>query len=89
VRKWRSSSPFANAELASLGVVERTRVEVEYGNCLAAIAVCQRGHQAQLPHEWVKLAASYGVELQQARARLWCSKCGGRMPRVEVYRVGG
>lgn len=59
----------------------------DYGNAFAAIAVCSCGHAAQLPHEWVKLAASYGVELEQARARLRCSKCGARMPRVEVYRV--
>ncbi|HEY6456017.1 MAG TPA: hypothetical protein VIY90_12135 [Steroidobacteraceae bacterium] len=59
----------------------------EYGNAFAAIAVCSCGHEAQLSDEWVKLAAMYGIELQQARARLRCSKCGARMPRVEVYRV--
>lgn len=60
----------------------------DYGNAFAAIAVCQCGHHAQLPDEWVKLAATYGMELEQARARLKCSKCGGRMPKIEVYRVG-
>lgn len=59
----------------------------EYGNALAAIAVCGCGRQAQLPHEWVKLASMFGLELERARARLRCSKCGRRMPRVEVYRV--
>jgi hypothetical protein len=60
-----------------------------YGNCFAAVARCPCGHDAQLPHEWVKLAAGYGKEFEQSRARLRCGKCGGRMPRVEVYRVGG
>jgi hypothetical protein len=59
----------------------------EYGNAFAAIAICSCGHEAQLPHEWIRLTASYGLELQQERARLRCSKCGARMPRVEVYRV--
>jgi hypothetical protein len=61
----------------------------EDGNCLAAVAVCACGHQRQLPHEWVKLATGYGPELEKARARLRCQKCGARMPRVEVYRVPG
>jgi hypothetical protein len=56
-----------------------------YGNAFVAVAICSCGHEAQLPGEWVKLAASYGVALQKARARLRCSRCGGRMPRVEVY----
>jgi hypothetical protein len=60
-----------------------------YGNAFAAIARCACGHDAQLPHEWVALATGYGQELQQARARLRCKKCGGRMPKVEVYRVPG
>jgi hypothetical protein len=48
-----------------------------YGNSFGAIAVCGCGHEAQLPHEWVKLAAMYGHELEQAKARLRCSECGG------------
>jgi hypothetical protein len=56
------------------------------GNCFAAIARCPCGHDAQLPAEWVALATGHGRELQQARARLRCRKCGGRMPRVEVYQ---
>jgi hypothetical protein len=60
-----------------------------YGNSYAAVARCACGHDSQLPDKWVKLAVGYGVELQQARARLRCKKCGGRMPRVEVYRVAG
>lgn len=59
----------------------------DYGNALAAIAACCCGHEAQLPHEWVKLSGSLSVDLEKARARLRCSKCGARMPRVEVYRV--
>jgi hypothetical protein len=61
----------------------------EYGNCFAAVARCACGHDAQLPHERVKLAAGYGAELQQSRARLRCTQCGAKMPRVEVYRVEG
>jgi hypothetical protein len=53
------------------------------------VAICACGHDAQLPDEWVKLAAGYGADLEKARARLRCVQCGGRMPRVEVYRVGG
>jgi hypothetical protein len=60
-----------------------------YGNCFAAVARCPCGHDAQLPHEWVALAAGYGAELENGRARLRCTKCSGRMPRVEVYRVTG
>jgi hypothetical protein len=41
------------------------------------------------PTNWVKMAAGFGRELEKARARLKCMKCGARMPRVEVYRVGG
>jgi hypothetical protein len=59
-----------------------------YGNSFAAVARCPCGHDAQLPDRWVKLAAGYGQELEKARARLRCGKCGGRNPRVEVYRVG-
>lgn len=60
-----------------------------YANSFAAVAICACGHQAQLPHDpWVRLATGYGVELERARARLRCRKCGVRMPRVEVYRVG-
>jgi hypothetical protein len=59
-----------------------------YGNCFAAVARCACGHERQLPAEWVQLAARYGAELQQARARLRCTKCGARMPQVQVYRVG-
>jgi hypothetical protein len=58
-----------------------------YNNRFAAVARCTCGHVAQLPHKWVALAAGYGQELQQARARLRCGKCGGRNPRVDVYRV--
>jgi hypothetical protein len=58
-----------------------------YGNCFAAVARCNCGHDAQLPDEWVNLATGYGRELETARARLRCGKCGGRMPRIEVYRV--
>jgi hypothetical protein len=58
-----------------------------YGNTFAAVARCPCGHDAQLPDEWVALAAGYGAELERAKARLRCGKCGGRMPRVEVYRV--
>jgi hypothetical protein len=60
-----------------------------YGNSFAAVAVCPCGHEGQLPHEWVKLAVGRGAELEQARARLRCRKCGARMPRVEVFRVPG
>ncbi len=59
----------------------------EYGNRFAAISVCSCGHEAQLPHEWVKLAANNDFGLQSLRSRLRCTKCGGRMPRIEVYRV--
>jgi hypothetical protein len=59
----------------------------EYGNCFAAIARCACGHDAQLPDEWVKPAMSHAPELEKARVRLRCRKCGGRNPRVEVYRV--
>jgi hypothetical protein len=59
----------------------------KYGDCFAAVARCKCGHDAQLPQEWVRMAAMYGKEKEQARARLRCSKCGCRMPRVEVYRV--
>jgi hypothetical protein len=59
----------------------------EYGNSFAAVVHCVCGHQRQLPDRWVALAIGYGAELQKARARLRCGKCGGRMPRVEVYRV--
>lgn len=59
----------------------------EYGNALAAIAVCACGHEAQLPDAWVRLAGACGVEMERERAKLKCSKYGGRMPRVEVYRV--
>ena len=61
----------------------------DYGNCFAAVARCTCGHDAQLPDTWVKPAAGYGAEREAARARLRCKKCGGRMPRVEVYRVPG
>jgi hypothetical protein len=60
-----------------------------HGNCFAAVAVCACGHARQLPDEWVKLATRYGSELDKVRARLKCTECGARMPRVEVYRVGG
>lgn len=60
-----------------------------YGNSFAAVARCTSGHDAQLPDQWVKLATGYGPDLERALARLRCSKCGGRGPRIEVYRVGG
>jgi len=60
-----------------------------YGNSFAAVARCVCGHERQLPDRWVQLAVATGHELQQARARLKCAKCGARMPRVEVYRVSG
>jgi hypothetical protein len=59
----------------------------EYGNRLAAVTRCSCGHESQLPDQWVKLAATYGADLEKARARLRCTKCGGRGPRIEVYRV--
>jgi hypothetical protein len=59
-----------------------------YGNSFAAVAISTYGHEAQLAHEWVNVAAGYGAELKSARARLRCTVCGARMPRVEVYRVG-
>jgi hypothetical protein len=52
----------------------------EYGKSYAALARCGCGHCSQLPAAWVKLATGYGRELEQARARLRCLKCGGRMP---------
>jgi hypothetical protein len=60
-----------------------------YGNAFAAVARCPCGHDAQLPHEWVNLATGYGAELERDKARLRCRKCGGRVSRVEVYRVSG
>jgi hypothetical protein len=58
-----------------------------YGNAFAAVARCACGHDSQLSDEWVQLAVGFGAELEKARARLRCRKCGGRMPRIEVYRV--
>jgi len=59
-----------------------------YGNSFAAVARCACGHDAQLQDQWVKLAAGYGAQLERAKARQGCRKCRGRVPRVEVYRVG-
>jgi len=60
-----------------------------YGERFAAIAGCRCGHDAQLPHEWTRMASLYGAEKEEACARLKCRKCGRRGARVEVYRVPG
>jgi len=57
----------------------------EFGHAYAVFAVCQCGHVREIKDGW-KVAKEGWLKVEQLRARLRCSKCRGRTPRIEVYR---
>ncbi len=58
----------------------------EYGHAYAVVAICQCGHVAEVADGWSQAKAGGDREFQRLRARLRCAKCGGRMPKIEIYR---
>ena len=55
-----------------------------YGNAFAVLAICSCGHAAELLGAYAAVGTDWNFE--GMRARMKCGRCGGRSPKIEVYR---
>jgi hypothetical protein len=72
------AKPLQVADNTPIGDFHYDRYEIK--------AVCRCGHERELRGEFVRRVIGLQTTIGTLRRRLRCHKCGGRMPRIEVWR---